>query len=226
MTGLRALTLIRPMPAAIVHGTKRIENRPQDLPRAWRGRGAIVAVHAGKKWDEYYASAVNAIDGRGWHDGVYQPGPPYATRVSDEGIVGLMRLTGRVYRHDDVDARTGQPRDNDDTNLVRRYVLGTDVDFEHVPDPGPWYSGPFGYEIADAAAFPAPIPCRGMQGFWPVPADVITTMRAQATCYGADALLEELFYEGVSEVKPCAECRSREGCEPECRVAPWNQESP
>lgn len=210
MTGLRALTLIRPMSAAIVHGTKRIENRPQDLPRAWRGRGAVVAVHAGKKWSDEYAQTCWRLDGKHteWKDGEWGGGtslpPPYVARVRDEGIVGLMRLTGRVYRdkwpHLPVRAR-------EDGHYWLDY----------------WWSGPFGYEIADAVAFPEPIACRGMQGFWPVPADVIATMRAQATAYGADALLEELFFEGVGEVKPCPECRSREGCEAECRVAPWNQ---
>lgn len=224
---LRALTLIRPMSAAIVHGTKRVENRPQDLPKAMRGKDTVVAVHAGKGWDGDYCRTVRDIDGgigKDQRQGVrILDGTPYEAHIEDVGIVGLMRLTGRVYRHEDVDARTGQPRDNDDVNLVRRYVLDSDVDFEHVPYPGPWYSGPFGYEIAEATAFPEPIPCRGMLGFWRVPETAIAAMRAQVNRHGVDRMLEELFYRAVGETWPCLECGSKELCEPDCHVVPWSQ---
>ncbi|MGN6103680.1 MAG: hypothetical protein ACTHU0_01120, partial [Kofleriaceae bacterium] len=36
----------------------------------------------------------------------------------------------------------------------------------------PWYAGPHGYEIVRAVALPEAIPCRGLQGFWPVPAEI------------------------------------------------------
>lgn len=149
MNRLRALTLIRPMAAAIVHGSKRIENRPVNLPRAMRGVPTIVAVHAGKKWDDEYWATVLRVDG----DGISLP---YGDHVGDEGIVGLMRLTGRVF---------------------------TEAPYVPYPSPlramrrDPWFSGPFGYEIDAVVAFPSPIPCRGMQGFWPVPeaiADMIS----------------------------------------------------
>ena len=151
---VRALTLIRPMAAAIVHGSKRIENRPRDLPRAMKGVPTIVAVHAGKGWDETYARIIEMIDGR--IGGVHERRVPwYADHLKDEGIVGLMRLTGRVYTHRDGRA-------------ARRYYLDG---VEWVLGDR-WYSGPFGYEIDRVLAFPKPIECRGMQGWWPLPAHI------------------------------------------------------
>jgi hypothetical protein len=140
------LTLIRPMAAAIVHGTKRIENRPKDLPKKMRGVRTIVGVHAGKKWDEDYLRTVCEIDGgRTRGDSGDLTCPAYWERLKDEGIVGLMLLTGRVYSG----SMPGKVCDG--------------VDWYNTP---PWYSGPFGYEIAEAIAFEKPIPCRGMLGFW------------------------------------------------------------
>lgn len=203
MLDLRAITLVRPMSAAIVHGTKRIENRPMDLPKAMRGRETIVAVHAGKGWDGDYCRTVRAIDGgigKDQRQGVrVLDGTPYEAYMEDTGIVGLMRLTGRVFTEAPITAM-GIVHDEYDR----------------------WYYGPFGYEIADAAAFPEPIPCRGMLGFWRVPADVIAQMRAQVD-RGVDARLADMFYQATGEVWPCPSCRSRQLCESGCVLAPWNQ---
>lgn len=43
----------------------------------------------------------------------------------------------------------------------------------------PWFFGPFGWQLADVVALPAPVPCRGMQGLWPVPPDVESKVRMQ-----------------------------------------------
>jgi hypothetical protein len=137
---LVGLTLHQPMSWAIVGAPvnpKRIENRPRDLPRKMQGVEIVIAVHAGKKWDDRYAAMVTRLTG------VYQP--PY---VRDGGLVGLMLLTGRVFTErcpPVVSHENGAPRLN------------------------PWYAGPFGYEIKHAVEFGRPIPCRGAQGWWPVP---------------------------------------------------------
>ncbi len=154
---MRALTLIRPMSAAIVHGTKRIENRPMDLPRAMRGVTTVVAVHAGKKWSEEYGRAVQMIDDCGRD----MPQVSYAGMLDDEGIVGLMRLTGRVFTTADA-ARCSHPYGEHSVLCSAGAKVGDD----------PWWSGPFGYDIDRVVAFAEPIACRGMQGFWPVPGDI------------------------------------------------------
>jgi hypothetical protein len=163
---MRALTLIQPMSWAIVSGTKRIENRPTNLPRAMRSGETVVVVHAGKKWSDTYANAVGRIMG------VTEVG-----FVEGGGLVGLMLLTGRVFdRHED-----------------------------------PWFSGPYGYEIKRAIAFDEPIPCRGLQGFWPVPDSIVWDKRVQRA-----------VHELCETVWPCPVCHSPELCESKCPVAPWN----
>lgn len=186
---MRALTLIRPMSAAIVHGTKRIENRPTNLPKSMRGAPTIVAVHAGKKWSDEYWESLKQIDGRDdcTLEGqdvttgipvVQKHVPKYTRYVANEGIVGLMRLTGRVFTHrDEHDYNTNSPqRDNNDYDVVRRHYL----DGMRCPGSMRWYSGPFGYEIDRAVAFASPVPCRGMQGFWPVPDGLLDAVVCRA----------------------------------------------
>lgn len=84
---MRALTLIQPMAWAIVSSSKRIENRPLDLPKWMKGVRTEVAVHAGLKYDDGYAQTVKEITGA-W--------PPENARRAG-AIVGLMRLTGHVH---------------------------------------------------------------------------------------------------------------------------------
>jgi hypothetical protein len=181
-----ALTLIRPMAAAIVHGSKRIENRPRDLPRAMRGVPTVVAVHAGEKYRTDYETTCDLIDGTPSGRGIRIV--PYQSRVNDRGIVGLMRLTGRVYT-------TPQPPDGVGSHHVHPSYLDTHTR----SSPAAWFSGPFGYEIDLAAAFPEPIPCRGMQGWWPVPKAAIAEMRRQVETYGAPDDLADLYYQFVDE---------------------------
>lgn len=160
------------MSAAIVHGTKRIENRPTNLPKSMRGVPTIVAVHAGKKWSDEYANAVSVI---------------MKTRElnCEQGIVGLMRLTGRVWTHREVrDYNTNSPqRDNNDYDIVHKYSIdGVPCDVRYGVVASPWYSGPFGYEIDRAVAFEKPIECSGMMGFWPVPPHALAAMNICGAC--------------------------------------------
>src|SRR5579859_7896978 len=111
------------MAAAIVHGTKRIENRPRNLPKAMRGVPTVVAVHAGRGWDDAYWDTLCRIDGR-----PNESPPkcePYVARAQDLGFVGLMLLTGRVWTHRDVHdySTSGPQRDNNDYDVVREYAV-------------------------------------------------------------------------------------------------------
>jgi hypothetical protein len=42
----------------------------------------------------------------------------------------------------------------------------------------PWFVGPLGWLLGGVVALPDPIPCRGGQGLWRVPADVAERVRA------------------------------------------------
>jgi hypothetical protein len=44
----------------------------------------------------------------------------------------------------------------------------------------PWFTGPYGWTLDDVVALPAPVPCRGAQGLWPVPDDVAALVIEQA----------------------------------------------
>lgn len=43
----------------------------------------------------------------------------------------------------------------------------------------PWFFGPFGWCWDRIIVLPKPVPCRGAQKLWAVPADVLEQMRAQ-----------------------------------------------
>lgn len=184
MTDLRALTLIRPMAAAIVHGSKRIENRPMNLPRAMRGVETVVAVHAGRKWSEEYERAIHEIDGV-WQDRHLADGfhyahvkaAPYEPHMHDEGIVGLMLLSGRVFT---------DPRQARCLHAYGEHSVCCG-DLPRVEE-DPWWSGPFGYAIQHAVALDAPIAHRGMQGFWPVGAHVVDSFDMK---WARERLLDE-----------------------------------
>jgi hypothetical protein len=147
---MRALTLIQPMAAAIVHDHplwKDIENRPQNLPRAMRGVETTIALHAGQKWSDEYARFVETIFGirepREW---------PWQADVRG-ALIGVMTFSGRVFENAQQAMNIGRhPR---------------------------WLMGPFGYEIKERRALKTPVPCRGMQGFWPLPDDVERRVREQ-----------------------------------------------
>jgi hypothetical protein len=85
---LRALTLWRPWPHAILYGGKRIENRPW---KPWKSvMGHYIALHAGRKYDK---------DGAIWmHAGsLYEP--PEDQWCPAGCIMGVARVTGYVDKH-------------------------------------------------------------------------------------------------------------------------------
>lgn len=47
------------------------------------------------------------------------------------------------------------------------------------PVPGRWCFGPFGWQLAGVRALATPVPCRGMQGLWPLPPEVEAEVRAR-----------------------------------------------
>lgn len=148
-----ALTLIQPMGHAIVEGWKPIENRPRDLPPALRGVETVVAVHDGIRWSDDYATTIHKITG-------VSTLPHNAS-----AIIGVMRLTGRVFT-------LGAKKREDCIPVIHD-------DEDGAPRVNPWFSGVYGYEIAGAFRLPEPVPARGMLGFWMVlPADELL-VRAQ-----------------------------------------------
>jgi hypothetical protein len=43
----------------------------------------------------------------------------------------------------------------------------------------PWFCGPIGWQLDEVRTFAEPVPCRGAQGLWTVPDDVLAVVRAR-----------------------------------------------
>lgn len=54
-----ALTFVRPMDWAVIHGGKDVENRVWPAPPRILGRW--IAIHSGLKWDQDYANMIQRI---------------------------------------------------------------------------------------------------------------------------------------------------------------------
>lgn len=141
---MKALTLWRPWSDAIVHGPKRVENRPWCPPATILGE--LIAIHAGMKY--------------GIAEGWSLPGD-YSPPDEDEsptGIVGVARVMGYL------DLRKGERRG--EIAGGRLFRLGTRI---YELDTDPWWLGPVGWLLEDVVALPKPLACPGALGLWRVP---------------------------------------------------------
>lgn len=151
---MRGLTLIRPWSDAIVHGPKRVENRPWCPPRSMLG--ARIALHAGKK----YATDLTA----GSIPPSWIPRPPAET---PQGIVGVARLVGFL------DLREGNyGQQNWRMSEAHSAASLQTLEVLHTLDRDPWWCGPVGWLLDEVQALPEPIPCKGMLGLWTLPTDI------------------------------------------------------
>lgn len=146
---IRGLTLWRPWAAAIVHGPKRIENRPWHPPVGYLDRGLWIAIHAGRRWDaagaefilkRWRVGVTNACALEGTWPGAYEL----------QGIVGVARVSA-VLSIDELRAETSP-----------------EAAVERV-----WAFGPWCWVLETVHALPHPIPCRGAQGLWTLPPAVL-----------------------------------------------------
>ena len=139
-----ALTLWRPWSDAIVRGAKPIENRGW-----WRSSviGKTIAIHGGLRYDAEGARSMAPL----W--------TPPGSADSPQGIVGMARVAGVIA--------PGEGDDGDECPVILAGVPGVHVDVDLR-----WWTGrSFGWVLDQRVAI-APVPCRGAQGLWTVPADV------------------------------------------------------
>jgi hypothetical protein len=149
---MRALTLHAPWAYAVAHLEKRVENRSQPPPRTVLGKR--IAIHAGlaEKPAEWTAIAkcIGLPDGK-WTG-------PMATRgavVATAFVYGWMRSPSDWHTVDGLPPRMGR----------------------HVGSP--WFVGPVGWLLTQVVTLPEPVPCRGAQGVWFLPADVAEAVARQ-----------------------------------------------
>ena len=50
---------------------------------------------------------------------------------------------------------------------------------DKLPGQERWFSGPFGWVLADVVRLAEPVPCRGMQGLWTLPREVLVEVAWQ-----------------------------------------------
>jgi hypothetical protein len=158
---MKALTVQQPWAWAIIHGTKRIENRTT----AWKYRGPL-AIHAGTRWSERGARSglvwADLLSLYGWPAGPdaarRDPRPGFAPIRPDGMIIGTVNL---------IDVHVASPE--------HIGAGGLRVDF---CCDSPWaetsyteHGGKVRRQIthlvlADPEPLAEPIPCKGALGLW------------------------------------------------------------
>ncbi|MES1164176.1 MAG: hypothetical protein ABUR63_00345 [Verrucomicrobiota bacterium] len=147
MTGLEevewALTLWRPWTALVVVGPKNIENRPWAPPKWIIGKR--IAIHAGLTFDDAGRATAQVI----LRETGFDPfdGALWQLAQVKGSIVGTAVVSDWASR---------------DTPLrcAEEILLS------------PWFFGPFGWLLTDRKPLPAPVPCRGAQKLWRLPAEL------------------------------------------------------
>lgn len=148
---IRGLTLWRPWSGSIVHGPKRIENRGWAPSQQLVDRGLWIAIHGGSKWDRdgaefltaHWTIAASVVMLAGERTYDILDERQWPARAISKGIVGVARVRRAVP--------AGDP------------AVRTD----------PFAFGPFCWMLEDVRALPEPIPCKGAQGLWVLPPEVL-----------------------------------------------------
>jgi hypothetical protein len=144
------LTLWQPWASLIAEEVKPVENRtwPTKERVAQRARllGQRIAIHAGKRFDHDAALHLSV-----------RPAPvPRIVECSRkvESAIICTAVVDRWIEHEDILAMSAA-----EAALFEERVW-------------PWFSGPVGWLLRDVRRF-APIVCRGAQGLWEVPREVM-----------------------------------------------------
>lgn len=147
-----ALTLWQPWAWAILHLpaelAKPVENRDWSPPRALLGQR--IALHGGKRFDDFALAQINDITGR--YRGAWNGD---TTRAAEPGILGTVRLVGVV------EERRGQ----------LEIVAGSWGETSRAAC-APWFVGRYGWLVDQRRVLDVPIPCRGLQKLWTVPDEI------------------------------------------------------
>lgn len=136
--------------------------------------GQYLAIHGGKKYDREAAEDIADI---------FRLVVPEDSWC-DQGIVAVARVVG-YYADELHEDRPGQ-------------LLGDLPKDQHH-----WYCGPFAWALDNVCPIMPAIPCRGAQGLWEVPPDVLAVLRERwrASTHGR----------GVCENTGCPECYQQPG---------------
>lgn len=153
---IKGLTILQPWCSLITHGTKRVENR------SWSPRGMAVgdylAIHAGARVDlDQWGGADDTITVKGQPPFMAAYDAALLTTTSDRALRAAL-ATAVPY------------------GAILGVAVLADVETRATGD-DPWWVGPVGWRLADVVAFERPVPCKGAQGLWDLPADVHAVVR-------------------------------------------------
>lgn len=163
---MRALTLTQPWAGLVVSGIKLVENRPRAMIKH-EDFGKPFAIHASREVDESVYARIVEIAPELAAD-LKVPLLMRWTKLAgiNSAVIGLATIEC-AFRQWTI-PRTGAVELRDD-------ATGEVID---LGDQRRWYFGPIGYLLRDVRALAEPVPCRGFQGFWTLPDDVATRVRA------------------------------------------------
>lgn len=157
---MKALSLSRPWPWAIVHG-KRIENRSRKdgrMPTICRHRGPLL-LHAAKSWD---VSALGWMLERGLIDHADHTRLHHRVLHTAGGIFARCTAVGHI-----------EPGGDFSPELVARGLDGTEPDALDLR----WWEGGYALVLTDVKATKW-VECRGMLGLWTPLDDVLCRLAA------------------------------------------------
>lgn len=154
---MKGMSLWQPWATLVAIGAKSIETRSWSTPyRGW------LAIHATK------TDPAEARD--------FARTPLVQRTLSERGFMqdlprGAIVAVANLHRVGRISRRQ---------NGV--YVAGLDLSLsEEEVAFGDYADGRFGWSLTNVRALPEPIPCRGAQSLWDVPADVVARIDAQVT---------------------------------------------
>jgi len=154
---MRALTITQPWAGLIAAGIKLVENRPRRMIKR-EDFGKQFAIHASREIDRKAWARIIEIAPE---TAIDYPGPmaPHAR------LHRLAAITSAVIAVATLDS------------CLDPMACGIDPSHPDAAAPLPidqrrYFFGPIGYVLRDVIALPTPVPCKGMLGFWTLPADV------------------------------------------------------
>lgn len=153
---MKALTLRHPWPFCICRWNKRIENRTWRPPQSLIGQR--IAIHGGKVPPQSQHYQIRNII----HDLYCEHGLPAG--MTDIKLDDVFACTGIVA-----------------TAVIDRVIAFGDDD---ICEQDPWfekYPGNYGWILTDVIVLPEPIPCRGAQGLWTVPDEIVERLPVTPT---------------------------------------------
>lgn len=162
---LRALTLTQPWAGLVASGIKLVENREQGVVKAV-DFGNPFAIHASREIDNDVYDRIKAI------------APELFTAEAYKRWYWLSRITSAVLATGAID-RVIRAKGISSSYPGTAYTYDREA-LDELGEQRRWLFGRYGYVIADAPrVLPTPVPCRGWQGFWRVPGDVVAKVEEQ-----------------------------------------------